>query len=454
MARLWDKDLPIDDRIHRFTVGEDPEIDTHFLSHDCSGTAAHVRGLGWIGALTLEEVSQVLTALQALRARAEDGTIRIPPELEDGHTYLENSLTEDLGEVGEKIHFGRSRNDQVATMVRLWLRDELRTAVDLVLTMAEAFLQVADAGTGVLMPGYTHLRRAMPSSLGQWAAALAEGLLEEAQALISLDDRFDRCPLGSAAAFGVPLDLDREYVATLLGFTRVQISTMDAQNSRGRYESAFVHALASVCLVLERAICDLLLYSTEEFGFVRLPVEATTGSSIMPQKQNPDVLELARGRCREVRGLAATMDHLAGSMSTSYHRDYQLLKAPTVRATTITKELLQILAYLLPKIGWNEARMEQAISLDMFATQVAYEKTRQGRSFRSAYKETAKEVADGTLPAPKEPPPTHMGAAGDLRLWILVEETKVQREALRRKNLRAQRQQDRLWDLTTVERRP
>jgi argininosuccinate lyase len=451
MSRLWEKNLPIDERIHLFTVGEDPELDRYILVHDMDGTAAHVRGLGWIGALPLEEVRAILEVLQVLRMQAENNELTIPPELEDGHTLIESLLTEQLPEIGGKVHLGRSRNDQVATAVRLWLREQTRNVIQLTLDLTDVFLAVAEAGAGTPMPGYTHLRRAMPSSLGQWAAAFGEALLEEVQALLALDDRFDRCPLGSAAGFGAPLDLDREYVATLLGFTRVQISTIDVQNSRGRYESAFVHALCSIARTMERALIDLLLFSTEEFGFVKLPAEATTGSSIMPQKRNPDVLELSRGRCRELLGLASTLDHLASGLGSSYHRDYQLLKSPLLRANAIAQDVLSIFTHVLPKVSWNASKMEQALSLDMFATQLAYERAREGVPFRQAYREVAEEVNAGTMKPPTQAPPSHIGSPGDLKLWMLVEETKASRDALRRKNLRAKKQNERLWDLTTIE---
>lgn len=452
--RLWEKDLPIDERIHLFTVGDDPEEDLNILPYDCDGTAAHVRGLGWIKAMDLSDVTAVVEALATLKEEAQESKLAIPHELEDGHTLIESLLTERIGEAGRKIHLGRSRNDQVATAMRLWLRAQVRQTLSQVIQLTETFVALSKAGAGIPMPGYTHRRRAMPSSIGQWAASFAEALLEEAQALIPLDDRFDRCPLGSGAGFGVPLDLDREYTATLLGFTRVQISTLDVQNSRGRYEAAFVHSLASVGLVLERAIIDLLLFSTEEFGFVRLPDALTTGSSIMPQKRNPDVFELARGRIRELRGLAGTVDHLSGSVGSSYHRDFQLLKAPTFRAARISNDLLEIINYALPRIEWDPEKLEGAISMDLFATQVAYEKAANGQPFRDAYAEVANQVSEGRLELPTSVAPSHQGSPGDLRLWMFTEELKFVQEALRRKSLRAKKQLERLYNVSTIETKP
>jgi len=324
--QLWSKGLPLDEVMHRFTVGEDPQLDQRLLPFDALGSAAHALMLAQVGLLTAEDAAALVEQLGEISAQARRGQIHIRPEQEDCHTVIEALLTQVLGEAGKRLHLGRSRNDQVALALRLYLRAALLDVAAQAAELAQSFLDFARAHAGELMPGYTHLRRAMPSSFGLWGAAFAAGLAEEMQAQQAVYARLDRCPLGAAAGFGVPLPLDREYTARLLGFAGVQINPVDVLNSRGRHELAVVNALASVGLVLEKFLWDVALYSMPEFGFIKLPDAFTTGSSIMPQKRNPDVVELARGRCRELRGYALIVQELAGGLPSNYHRDLQLLK--------------------------------------------------------------------------------------------------------------------------------
>ena len=303
-APLWAKGLPLDAAIHRFTVGEDPLLDRQLLAFDAQGSAAHARMLGEAGLLDAAAARALIDALAQLKQEAEAGAIAISAEQEDGHTALEHALIARVGEAGKRVHLGRSRNDQVILALRLYLRERTLAIASQVHALAAALLAFARAHELTPLPGYTHLRRAMPSSFGQWAAGYAEGLLEELEAAQGLWTRIDRCPLGAAAGFGVPLPLKRERVAELLGFSRVQRAPVDVMNSRGRHEQALLDWIVSIAHTLEKLCWDLALYSTEEFGFVSLPNAFTTGSSIMPQKRNPDVLELARGRCRELRGIA------------------------------------------------------------------------------------------------------------------------------------------------------
>ncbi|MCB1598628.1 MAG: argininosuccinate lyase, partial [Xanthomonadales bacterium] len=320
---LWAKGLPLDAAVHRFTVGEDPQLDLALLPFDVQGSAAHARMLGEAGLLSSADASALVAALAELKPVTERRELMISDDQEDGHTALEHALIERVGEAGKRIHLGRSRNDQVLLALRLLLRSRLLGLVAQVHALANALLDFARSHEAVPVPGYTHLRRAMPSSIGQWAIGYVEGLVEEMQAADGLWRRLDRCPLGAAAGFGVPLPLRRERVAELLGFARVQRSPVDVMNSRGRHEQALLDWLVSVAGTLEKLCWDLLLYSTEEFGFVRLPDAFTTGSSIMPQKRNPDVLELARGRCRELRGIAEWHRQIVTGVPGSYHRDFQ-----------------------------------------------------------------------------------------------------------------------------------
>lgn len=397
-APLWAKGLPLDALLHRFTVGEDPVTDLALLPFDAEASAAHARMLGETGLLPLSEAKVLVAQLKVLKEAALEGKLVILPEQEDGHTALEAALTEALGETGKRVHLGRSRNDQVIVALRLLMRDQLLTLGSSAVATAQAFLELAQKHAATPLPGYTHLRRAMPSSWGQWGTAFAEGLLEDLEALPSLWQRLDKCPLGAAAGFGVSLPLDRARTAALLGFTRVQSSPIDVMNSRGRHELAVLAWVTSLAGTLEKALWDLSLYSTEEFGFVKLPDAFTTGSSIMPQKRNPDVVELARARCRELRGLAGQVGQLAAGLPSSYHRDHQLLKKPFLEALAKGRELLDVCGYLLPGLRIEAETCRRACTDDLLAAQEAYRLVaEQGLPFRDAYKVVAAQIQAGTF---------------------------------------------------------
>lgn len=416
--QLWSKGLPLDEMLHRFTVGEDPVTDLSLLPYDAEASAAHARMLGETGLLPEAEARKLVAQLAVLRESARQGQLVILPEQEDGHTALEAALTEALGETGKRVHLGRSRNDQVIVALRLLMRDQLLALGDSAAGLARAFLDLASKHASAPLPGYTHLRRAMPSTWGQWATAFAEGLVEELEALPGLWQRLDKCPLGAAAGFGVPLPLDRARSAELLAFSRVQYSPIDVMNSRGRHELALLAWLTSVAGTLEKALWDLSLFSTEEFGFVKLPDAFTTGSSIMPQKRNPDVVELARARCRELRGLAQLVTQLAGGLPSSYHRDHQFLKKPFLEALVKGRELLEVCRHLLPGLQIREEISGSACTDDLYAAQEAYRLVaEQGLPFRDAYKAVAAQILAGTFrPDRSSPETSHMGSPYRLEL--------------------------------------
>jgi len=425
--QLWSKGLPIDQVLHRFTVGEDPVTDLALMPFDAEGSAAHARMLADAGLLPREVARTLVKQLKTLRERAIDGQLAIRVEQEDCHTALEAYLTEALGDAGKSIHLGRSRNDQVILALRLLMRDRILRLGLATAFVAKAFLDLAKQHESVELPGYTHLRRGMPSNWGQWAAAFAEGLLEELEALPGLWQRLDKCPLGAAAGFGTSLPLKREKTAEYLGFSRVQRSPIDVNNSRGRHEQAVAAWLTSIAGTLEKALWDLSLYSTEEFGFVRLPDAYTTGSSIMPQKRNPDVLELARARCRELRGLASLLSHLAGGMPSSYHRDWQLLKKPLLETLEKGRELLDVFGRLLPGLQIQAQASREASSDDLYAAQEAYRLVKeQDIPFRDAYKLVAGQIQDGSFsPDRSVPGQAHTGAPGNLCLDATLAEVQL-----------------------------
>jgi argininosuccinate lyase len=420
-SMLWAKDLPLDVAIHRFTVGEDPDTDLTLLPFDALGSAAHAKMLAATGLLEASDAAALVRALKRIANLARQNAFPIPPHLEDCHTAIEADLTRSLGAVGQRIHLGRSRNDQVILAFRLYLRDALLHLGLRISDLAAAFVTFARTHQSVPLPGYTHLRRAMPSTFGLWAAAFAEGLLEELEALQSVYRRLDRCPLGSAAGFGVPLPIDRELTARLLGFSTVQRSPIDVQNSRGRHEVAMLQWAASAGGVLEKFLWDVSFYSTEEFGFLKLPDAFTTGSSIMPQKKNPDVVELARGRCRELRGTAGLVDQIASGLPSSYHRDLQLLKRPVILGLRQAEELFGVLVRLIPALKVEAEATAAASTDELYAAHQAYVYVQGGMPFREAYRKVAQQIQEGTfVPDRAALTATHLGGAGNLGLGDLT----------------------------------
>ncbi|MBS1767892.1 MAG: argininosuccinate lyase [Acidobacteria bacterium] len=393
---LWAKGEGVDALIHRFTVGEDPTTDLVLLPFDCLASAAHARALAAAGLLPDNEASVLAAELGKLHRMAEAGELSIPEGLEDGHTLLEAKLTEVLGEVGAKIHLGRSRNEQVALALRLWMRNAVLDLGEGVLHLAEALLDFAAKHGDAPLPGFTHLRAAMPSSFGLWAEAFAEALLEELEALQALDTRLDRSPAHSAAGFGTPLPLDPALTAQRLGFSRVQRNPLDAQNARGRHEGAVMAWLSSLSLTIEKLAWDGCLYGAEGFGFLNLPSAFTTGSSLMPQKRNPDALELARGRAREIRGLASTVERIAGGLPSSYHRDFQLLKKPLIEAVRHALQTLAVITHLIEGLEPDLEAAHAACTDELYAANEAFRLSPK-MPFRRAYRAVSDQLADGSF---------------------------------------------------------
>jgi argininosuccinate lyase len=401
-ARLWDKaassDSAFDALLHRFTVGDDPILDVQLLPFDCIASAAHARMLMQCGHLSREQCAQLLRELAALHHRARVCELPISQAEEDGHTALENALTKSLGDSGKRIHLGRSRNDQVLVATRLWMKAQVFALQNKLSATVDALLSVSRAQLGAFLPGYTHLQLAMPSSISMWLQGFAAGLLEELEASFALLTRIDRNPLGAAAGFGTGLALDRELTTTLLGFKQTQLPATDCINSRGRHEQALLDAGAQIALTLEKMLWDLSLYTTQEFAFVKLPDGFTTGSSIMPQKRNPDVVELARAQCRALRGFADAHRQIVSGLPSSYHRDLQLSKSPLFTGVERLQTLLSIVPRLISGLQFDQARIALANRNELYATQAAYDLVASGMSFRDAYRQIGAAVLSGALP--------------------------------------------------------
>lgn len=419
---LWAKPgIDVDADIQRFLAGDDVVLDREFIRYDIRASAAHAEGLQRIGVLSADELAAMLRELAALDDDIAAGRFVLDERYEDMHSAIETHLINRLGDVGKKIHTGRSRNDQVLVATRLWLRDRLRHAERLCHAAAEVCLRRAEAEQDLPLPGYTHLQRAMVSSAAMWWSGFAEGFLDDTERLRQTLSWIDANPLGSAAGYGVNLPLDRDHTTQALGFGRMQVAATYAQLSRGKFELAALEALGSALLDLRRLAWDLSLFTSDEFGFVRLPPMYTTGSSLMPNKRNPDVIELMRGVYASVAAAKTEIEQLL-SLPSGYHRDLQFSKGAIVHGFGRGLAALGLLPKLLRELAWVPERMRAAIEPSMYATDLAVELAAKGLPFRDAYRQAADPAnwvdrdPQASLAARASP-----GAAGDLRLDALVE---------------------------------
>ena len=417
---LWQKPgVKVDARIQTFLAGEDVILDREFFLFDIQASAAHAEGLLRIGILAADECAGIRRELDALAGDWRNGAFVLDERYEDGHSAIEARLIERLGDAGRKIHTGRSRNDQILVATRLWLKDRLARLQALCAECADVALARSQAEASMPIPGYTHLQRAVVSSLGMWWAAWAEGFIDDAQRARDTLAWVDANPLGSAAGYGVNLPLDRDHVTAALGFGRLQVSAAYAQLSRGKFEMAAIEALASALLDLRRLAWDLSLFTSAEFAFVSLPSQYTTGSSIMPNKRNPDVIELMRASYASVAAARTEVEQLL-SLPSGYHRDLQFSKGAIFHAFGRGLGALELLPDLLRNLEWKPEAMRAALDPSMYATDLAVDLARQGVPFRDAYKQAADPArwAEGdpeaSLAARVSP-----GAAVDLRLDAL-----------------------------------
>ena len=390
---LWqpDEGAPVDEIIMRFLAGEDVLLDRELFPFDIRATVAHVRGLARIGILAEAESGRLVDLLEELLREFQGGRFVLDERFEDGHSAIEMFLTERAAEMGAKVHTGRSRNDQVAVATRLYLKDRLRHLAELNGQIALACLQKAERHADVPMPGYTHLQRAVPSSVGLWMGGFAEAFADNLALTLSAWEMVDCSPLGTAAGYGVNLPLDRDGVAQELGFGRLQVNPMYAQNSRGKFELIALQAAAHAMQDLRRLAWDLSLFTTSEFDFVVLPEAYTTGSSIMPNKANPDVVELLRGRAATVEAAMAEIQSVL-SLPSGYQRDLQLTKAPLIRGMTCALQALAIVPAMIGGLTLRESVMSEAISVEMYTTDLALEKAASGVPFRTAYLEAKSQL--------------------------------------------------------------
>ncbi|HVS02484.1 MAG TPA: lyase family protein [Thermoanaerobaculia bacterium] len=418
MSRLWDRGEPLDEGVARFTVGRDADLDRLLVAHDALGSAAHAVMLGEIGVLAPEQVTALLRELAAVAREARSGSFTVAPEEEDGHTALENRLVGACGEAGRRIHTGRSRNDQVIAALRLWGREAVLELAEATAEAAGELLRLAAAHRDTSLPGYSHGRQAMPSTLGFLFAAIAEGLIDSLPWLERAFAHLDRSPLGSASGYGVALPLDRRQVAELLAFDSVQGNALAVQNDRGKTEMLVLGAALAPVHDLSRLAADLLWLGSDELGCVRLAPDVTTGSSLMPNKRNPDVLELVRAGAARLAARHAEVTGLWHGLASGYHRDLQLTKGPFVEGLRDAVELVRVTVPVLGGLEVDAARCRSLIARAAGATDALYARVAAGATFRAAYREVAadSEAAVEGDPAEGWRRRTHLGAPGALDL--------------------------------------
>lgn len=394
MSKLWDKGYELNQYIEAFTVGNDHELDDELVYFDCVASKAHAETLNRAGYLSDEETGALKNTLDEIIERHADGAFKIKRSQEDCHTAIEEYLTEKLGDVGKKIHTGRSRNDQVLTALRLYYKLKIQD----LFSLAEDFRQALEAFVkkygDIEYPGYTHMQKAMPSSFGLWGQAFLDSMMDNEALLKSTFALMDQSPLGTGAGYGVPLELDRDFTARKLGFSRVQKNPIYAQHSRGKFEILLLQVLSMFTTDLNKMASDLILFNMEEFGFVNLPDEFCTGSSIMPQKKNPDLLELIRARHHVVKAAEFEIAGLTANLISGYNRDLQLSKEPSLRGIKATLDSMKIAVLLLHKLSVNEENCRQAMSQDLYATEQAYALVKEGVPFREAYRLVAKKLRE------------------------------------------------------------
>lgn len=419
--KLWDKGYSIDKKIDVFTVGNDRALDEVLARYDVEGNKAQAVMLSRIGVLTDEELAGVMRELDAIRAVIDAGDFVIEDEFEDVHSKIEFMLTERLGDTGKKIHTARSRNDQVLVDMHLYVRDELKNIREGVRHLFDRLIALSEQYKDVLLPGYTHLQVAMPSSFGLWFGAYAESLVDDVYMLAAAYRIADQNPLGSAAGYGSSFPIDREATTRELGFARMKVNSVAAQMGRGKLEKTAAFAMASVAGTLSKLAMDVCLYMSQNFGFVSFPDELTTGSSIMPHKKNPDVFELIRAKCNRIQALPNELILIQNNLPSGYQRDLQLLKESFVPAVSLLKSCLDMAAFMLENIRVTENLLEDERYKYIFSVEEVNRLVLSGVPFRDAYKKVGKEIQEGTFCPDKKVVHSHIGSLGNLRNDLIVD---------------------------------
>lgn len=413
-TKLWEKNFEVNREIERFTVGRDRELDLYLARYDVLGSMAHITMLQSIGLMEKDELDALLAELKLIYRDCVEGRFEIEDGVEDVHSQVELMLTRRLGDMGKKIHSGRSRNDQVLVDLKLFIRHELREVADEVMTLFGELLEKSEQCKDVLMPGYTHLQIAMPSSFGLWFGAYAESLADDMLFLQAAYRMANRNPLGSAAGYGSSFPLDRSMTTRLLGFESMDYNVVYAQMGRGKTERNVAFAMASVAGTLAKMAFDACMFNCQNFGFVKLPKECTTGSSIMPHKKNPDVFELIRAKCNKLQGLPAQITLIMNNLPVGYFRDLQIIKEVFLPAFDELKDCLRMAAYIINKMEVNREILDNPMYDPMFSVEEVNRLAAAGMPFRDAYRKVGMEIEEGTYNADHNIHHTHEGSMGNL----------------------------------------
>lgn len=414
--KLWDKGYTVDNIVERYTVGNDRELDMHLAKFDVQGSLAHAQMLRSIGILSAEELADLEQGLAMIAQTIEEGTFVIEPHFEDVHSKVEAELVRIIGDAGKKIHTARSRNDQVLVDLHLYAKAELSEVIALVEKLFETLLSLAEQHKDVLIPGYTHTQVAMPSSFGLWFSAYAETLVDDVILLKAAQRMADQNPLGSGAGYGSSFPIDRTMTTELLGFATMRYNVVAAQMSRGRLERTVASALASVANTLCRLSADVCLYMSQNFGFIGFPKELTTGSSIMPHKQNPDVFEVMRAKCNRLQQLPMEFTMITSNLTSGYHRDFQLLKQGLIEGIETTKDNLAVCEFMLQHIMVNRDILNNSMYDMMYSVEDVNRLVMGGMTFRDAYRQLGQQILAGTYIPSKSVMHTHAGSIGNLCL--------------------------------------
>ena len=414
--KLWDKGFSTDKKIDHFTVGNDRELDLHLAKYDVIASKAHAKMLGKIGLLSPTETNDLVSELNAIATSIKNGDFVIEDSFEDMHSKIEFILTEKLGDTGKKIHTARSRNDQVLVAMHLYLRDELTTIKTETKNLFDVLISLAKTHKEVLLPGYTHLQIAMPSSFGLWFSAYAESLIDDLYFIDAAYKVADQNPLGSAAGYGSSFPIDRSFTTKEMGFETQKFNVVAAQMGRGKVEKATAFGMANIAATLSKMAMDICLYMSQNFDFISFPDELTTGSSIMPHKKNPDVFELVRGKCNKLQSIPNQLTLVINNLPSGYHRDLQLVKEIIVPAIQDMKACLEILTFSLKEIQVNDGILEDPKYDYLFSVDTLNELVQNGMPFRDAYKKMGQEIEAGTFSPKRDIEHSHDGSLGNLCL--------------------------------------
>ncbi len=411
--KLWDKNIDTDKLVLAFTTGRDPEFDPLIAQWDIMGSMAHIIMLAETGLVGQEDARRLLESLTELYPAALKGEYLLEPGMEDIHSQVESDLTKKLGEPGKRIHTGRSRNDQVLLDMKLFLREEIFEITSNTGQLFQTLISLSDKYKDILIPGYTHMQVAMPSSFGLWFASYAEALSEDLMIMKGAYDFINQNPLGSAAGYGSSFPIDREMTTKLLGFRDLHINSVNAQMARGRSELFTSFGISALATTLARLAMDAVLFMNQNFGFISFPDHLTTGSSIMPHKKNPDVLELIRGKSNLLAQLPGQISALTGNLPSGYHRDLQLLKESIIPAIIDLNSCLNMMNLMMTNIIINEQVLDDERYKYIFSVEQVNEKVKNGIPFRDAYKEVAQEIFSGRYRQGREHRYTHLGSIGN-----------------------------------------